>query len=173
MLGLCSHFTANLKFWRSLTNLEIEAMPIFVLYPAKPEVLKRIFEVLGEPRDLEVEVLVKDEKFRELFKPDSVERLAIRCSYRPKAERMLELYREYYERYINVCSGVRAQAEGDLRNISHFKAGWYVEGLSAEFDGFKLKLDVRGDVSKAIELIQFFKERTINMEIELSNREAS
>ena len=146
-------------------------MPIFVVYPVEPKVLKQILDVLGEPEDLEVGVSVRDEKLKELFKLDEVERFTIQYTCKPKAERVLELYREYYEDYVNMSKGVRAQVSERLRTVSHFRTKWYVDGLSAEFDGFKLKMSSQENVSKAIEIVQLFKERTINMEIDLSSKE--
>ena len=146
-------------------------MPMFVVYPAKPEVLKQILDALGEPRYLEVGVSVRDERLRELFKPDEVERFTIQYTCRPNAERVLELYREYYEGYVNVSKGVRTRVSGRLRTVLHFKAEWYVDGLSVEFDGFKLKMSSRENVSKAVEIIQLFKERTIDVEVDLSSKE--
>jgi len=146
-------------------------MPIFVVYPVEPKVLKQILDALGEPRDLEVGVSVRDERLKELFKLDEVKWFTIQCTCRPKAERVLELYREYYEGYVNVCKGAILQVNERPRTISHFKAKWYVDGLSAEFDGFKLKIHSRGNVGKAIEIIQLFKERTIDVEIDLSSKE--
>ncbi len=146
-------------------------MPIFVVYPVEPKVLKQILDVLGEPEDLEVGVSVRDEKLKELFKLDEVERFTIQYTCKPKAERVLELYREYYEGYMNISKEVKVQVSEKLRTVSHFKAKWYVDGLSAEFDGFKLKMSSQENVSKAIEIVQLFKERTINMEIDLSSKE--
>jgi len=145
-------------------------MPLFIVYPVNPEVLKKILDALGEPSDLEVGVSVKDEKLKELIKPDEAELFTIQYTCKPKAERVLELYREYYEDYVNLSKGVRAQVSEKLRTISHFKAKWYVDGLLAEFNGFKLKIHSRGNIGKAIEIIQLFKEKTINMEIDLSSR---
>jgi|GEM_PF-1872509 len=146
-------------------------MPIFVVYPAEPEVLKQILDVFGEPRDLEVRISIRDERLKELFKLDEVKWFTIQCTCRPKAERVLELYREYYEDYVNVSKGAILQVNESPRTISHFKAKWYVNGLSAEFDGFKLKICSRGNVSKAVEILQLFKEKTIDMEIDLSSKE--
>jgi len=142
-------------------------MPIFVVYPAKPDVLGHMLEVLGEPRDLEVEVSVEDERFKELLE-DEAERFTIRYSYRPKAGRVLELYEKYYKSYISLLDGKQA---GEGRTISRFRARWYVDGLSAEFDGFELRMDVRENIRKAIELLQIFKERAIKVEIDLSSGE--
>ena len=86
-------------------------MPMFVIYPAKPEVLKQILDALGEPRDLEVGVSVRDERLKELFKLDEVKWFTIQCTCRPKAERVLELYREYYEGYVNVSKGAILQSD--------------------------------------------------------------
>ncbi|MGC8933297.1 MAG: hypothetical protein ACP5LQ_08430 [Candidatus Methanodesulfokora sp.] len=130
-------------------------MPIFIVYPAKPDVLGHVLEVLGEPRDLEIEVSVKDERFKELLE-DEAERFTIRYSCRSRAERVLELYKKYYKSYISLLDG--NQAEGG-KTISGFRARWYVDGLSAEFDGFELRIDVRENIRKAIELIQIFKKK--------------
>ena len=146
-------------------------MPIFIVYPAEPEVLKQVIDALGEPRDLEVGFSVRDERLRELFKPDGVEWITIQYTCKPKAERALELYREFYEDYVSVGKGVRTQVSDRLRTVSRFKARWYVDGLSAEFDGFKLKIRSRGNVSKAVEIIQLFGERAIGIDIDLSNKE--
>ena len=146
-------------------------MPMFVVYPAKPEVLKRILDALGEPKDLEVRISIRDERLKELFKLEEVKWFTIQCTCRPKAERVLELYREYYEDYVNVSKGAILQVNEKPRTISHFKAKWYVDGLSAEFDGFKLKICSQGNVSKAVEILQLFKEKTIDMEIDLSSKE--
>ena len=145
-------------------------MPLFIVYPVNPKVLKKILDALGEPSDLEVGVSVKDERLKELIKPDEAELFTIQYTCKPKAERVLELYREYYEDYVNLSKGVRAQVSEKLRTISYFKAKWYVDGLLAEFNGFKLKIHSRGNIGKAIEIIQLFKEKTINMEIDLSSR---
>ena len=146
-------------------------MPMFVIYPAEPEVLKQILDVFGEPRDLEVGISIRDERLKELFKLDEVKWFTIQCTCRPKAERVLELYKEYYENYVNVSKGAILQTNERPRTISHFKAEWYVDGLSAEFDGFKLKICSRGNVSKAIEILQLFKNRAIDVEVDLSSRE--
>ena len=146
-------------------------MPMFVIYPAKPEVLKQILDALGEPRDLEVEISIRDERLKELFKLDGVKWFTIQCTCRPKAERVLELYREYYEVYVNVSKRAILQVNEKPRTISHFKAKWYVDSLSAEFDGFKLKICSQGNVSKAIEILQLFKNRAIDVEVDLSSKE--
>ena len=146
-------------------------MPMFAIYPAEPEVLKQILDALGEPRDLEVRISIRDERLKELFKLEEVKWFTIQCTCRPKAERVLELYREYYEDYVNVSKGAILQVNEKPRTISHFKAKWYVDGLSAEFDGFKLKICSRGDVSKAIEILQLFKNRAIDVEVDLSSEE--
>jgi hypothetical protein len=146
-------------------------MPLFVVYPAKPNILECMLEVLGKPENLEVGVLVRDERFKELFKPNNVERFTIQYSCKPKTERVLELYREYYKSYTDTVEKVKAQTKESLRTISHFKAKWYVDGLSVEFDGFKLKMNVWTNINKAIELIQIFKEKIINIEIDLSCKE--
>ena len=145
-------------------------MPLFIVYPVNPKVLEKILDALGEPSDLEVGVSVKDERLKELIKPDEAELFTIQYTCKPKAERVLELYREYYEDYVNLSKGVRAQVSEKLRTISYFKAKWYVDGFLAEFNGFKLKIHSRGNIGKAIEIIQLFKEKTINMEIDLSSR---
>jgi len=126
---------------------------------------------LGEPRDLEVRISIRDERLKEIFKLEEVKWFTIQCTCRPKAERVLELYREYYEDYVNVSKGAILQVNEKPRTISHFKAKWYVNGLSAEFDGFKLKICSQGNVSKAVEILQLFKNRAIDMEVDLSNKE--
>ena len=146
-------------------------MPMFVIYPAEPEVLKQILDALGEPRDLEVRISIRDERLKEIFKLEEVKWFTIQCTCRPKAERVLELYKEYYEGYVNVSKGAILQINERPRTISHFKAKWYVDGLSAEFDGFKLKIYSRGDVRKAIEILQLFKNRAIDVEVDLSSKE--
>ncbi|MGB9716971.1 MAG: hypothetical protein ACPL4E_00825 [Thermoproteota archaeon] len=40
-----------------------------------------------------------------------------------------------------------------------------------EFNGFRLRMNAWGNLDKAIEIIQFFKERTINVEVDLSREE--
>ncbi|RLE78724.1 MAG: hypothetical protein DRJ51_09040 [Thermoprotei archaeon] len=146
-------------------------MPMFAIYPAEPEVLKQILDVFGEPRDLEVRISIRDERLKELFKLDEVKWFTIQCTCRPKAERVLELYREYYEGYVNVSKGAILQVNERPRTISHFKAKWYVDDLSAEFDGFKLKICSQGNVSKAIKILQLFKNRAIDVEVDLSSEE--
>ena len=47
-------------------------MPMFVIYPAEPEVLKQILDALGEPRDLEVRISIRDERLKEIFKLEEV-----------------------------------------------------------------------------------------------------
>ncbi len=145
-------------------------MPMFIVYPAEPIVLKKILDALGEPRELEVGISVRDESLKDLIKPDEADLFTIQYTSRPKAERVLELYREYYEGYVNIGKGVEAQIGEKPRMITHFKAEWYVDGLSAEFDGFKLKMYGRGDVGKIVEAIQLFKERAINVEVNLSSK---
>lgn len=148
-------------------------MPLFVVYPAKPAVLKLLFDVLGEPKGVEVGVSVRDEVLRELLKLDDVDRLTIQCYLRPTAERALELYREYYESYVGVVKMERPHVKEEPRAVSSFKASWCIDGLSAEFDGFKLKIRVRGNVEKATEIAQLLKERDISVEIDLSDMESS
>ncbi|RLE64812.1 MAG: hypothetical protein DRN53_00545 [Thermoprotei archaeon] len=70
-----------------------------------------------------------------------------------------------------MSKGAILQINERPRTISHFKAKWYVDGLSAEFDGFKLKIYSRGDVRKAIEILQLFKNRAIDVEVDLSSKE--
>ena len=120
---------------------------------------------------MEVGVSVRDERLKELFKLDEVKWFTIQYTCRPKAERVLELYREYYEDYVNVSKGAILQVNEKPRTISHFKAEWYVDGLSAEFDGFKLKICSQGNVSKAVEILQLFKNRAIDVEVDLSSKE--
>ena len=66
---------------------------------------------------------------------------------------------------------VKMYASERLRTVSHFRVKWYVNGLSAEFDGFKLKMSSQENVSKTFEIVQLFKERTIDVEIDLSSKE--
>lgn len=142
-------------------------MPLFIIYPIEPKALEQVLEVLGEPRDLEVEV--RDERFKEILKEDEIKHFTIRYSYRPSTERVLKLYKEYYERYVNVK---KLKVQKSLRKVLSFRVRWYVEGLLVEFDGFKLKIGVHGNISKAIELMQLFKEKYMNIEIDLSSRVA-
>ena len=117
------------------------------------------------------QVSIRDKRLKELFKPDEVKWFTIQYTCKPKTESVLELYREFYEGYVNMSKGVRTQVSERLRTVSHFRAKWYVDGLSAEFDGFKLKISNRGNISKAVEIVQLFKERTIDVEIDLSSKE--
>jgi len=143
-------------------------MPLFLVYPAESSVLKQLLNVLGEPKSVEVGLSVKGEMFRELLKPDDVSSLTIQYDFKPTAERALELYRKYYESYVNAVKMKRPRVEEKLRTVSHFKASWYIDGLSAEFDGFKLKISVQENIEKTVEIMQLFREMHINMEVDLS-----
>jgi len=145
-------------------------MPIFVVYPAEPGILKQILDVLGEPRDVKVEVSIKDERLRDIFKPDDVEHFTVEYHCKPTVERTLELYRKYYEGYTSRI-GVKARVEEGLKAILSFKASWYIDGLSVEFDGFKLKLNVRESLERAIEILKHLREKSISIEVDLSGRE--
>ncbi len=143
---------------------------MFIVYPAEPGVLKQMLDVLGGCRDVEVEVSIKDERLRGIFKPDDVEHFTVGYHCKPTVERTLELYREYYEGYVSRI-GVEARVGEGMKAILSFKARWYVDGLSAEFDGFKLKLSVRESLEKAVEILKLLRGRSISIEIDLSSRE--
>jgi len=145
-------------------------MPLFVVYPVELDVLKQILDVLGEPRDVEVEVSVEDERLRDVFELGEVDCLTVVCHCKPTVEETLELYREYYEGYVSRIEG-RVHVEERSRAILSLKVSWYIDGLSAEFDGFKLKLGVRGGLKKAVEILKLLRERCISIEVDLSGRE--
>ncbi|RLG84916.1 MAG: hypothetical protein DRO15_08170 [Thermoprotei archaeon] len=143
-------------------------MPLFIVYPAKPAILKQIIDVLGEPSDVKVEVSIEDRRLRDVFKPDDVKYFTVAYHCKPAIERTLELYREYYKSYVDRLK-VKAREE-KLRTILSFKATWYIDDFSAEFDGFKLKLSVGKSLEKVIEILKLFKDRSISIEVNLSSR---
>ena len=57
-----------------------------------------------------------------------------------------------------------------LRVINYIKLHWYLKDLTAEFDGFKLKVNVKGEISKVIELINTFKDYMLSIEFNLSEK---
>jgi|GEM_PF-5049474 hypothetical protein len=57
---------------------------------------------------------------------------------------------------------------GKPKVISSFKASWYLNDLSVEFDGFSLRMKAEGDLRKAFEIMQLLKGRIIRVEIDLS-----
>jgi hypothetical protein len=140
-------------------------MPIYVVYPVEPNLLKRILDLLGKPKIVEISVSVDDERLRDMLKPDEARSITVQYSCEPEAEKALDLYREYYESYISIS---RFPAERKPKVISSFKASWYLNDLSVEFDGFSLRIKAEGDLRKAFEIMQLLKGRVIRVEIDLS-----
>jgi len=140
---------------------------MFTVYPARPDVLEQILNVLGEPSDVVVDFSIRDERLKNILKLDDVKHFTITYHCKLTIERILELYREYYEGYVN---RLRVKVgEKRLRAILSFKATWYIDGFSAEFDGFKLKLNVRGDLEKVIGILKLFRDKSISIEVDLSS----
>ncbi|WP_133308301.1 hypothetical protein, partial [Candidatus Methanodesulfokora washburnensis] len=86
----------------------------------------------------------------------------VQYSCEPEAERVLDLYREYYESYIGIS---RFPVERKPKVILSFKASWYLNDLSVEFDGFSLRIKAEGDLRKAFEIMQLLEGRIIRVEI--------
>ncbi len=144
------------------------AVPLFVLYPAKPEVFKKLIETLGEPSWVEVLISVEKEEMRRIAGLDigKVGRVTVECNLKVSIDEALALYNEYYECYIS-----RGEAKGPGgRIIQRFKAMWTGEGYSAEFDGFELRMHTTRNVEKAVSLLHVFNEKIVEMKVELSER---
>jgi len=47
---------------------------------------------------------------------------------------------ELYEGYVSMSKEVKVYASERLRTALHFRAKWYVDGFSAEFNCFKPKM---------------------------------
>lgn len=58
-------------------------MPMFPLYPARPEVFRQLLEALGEPTLLEVEIAVECGAVRALTALDMAERCVVRYNLKP------------------------------------------------------------------------------------------
>jgi len=144
-------------------------VPLFIVYPAEPNVLKQVLDVLGEPSDVEVEASIEDEELRKILKLDEMEHLTVKYRCRLTAEKVLELYKEYYEGYVGGTKA-KARVKEGLKATLSFKARWYLDGLSAEFDGFKLRLSVQGSSEKAVEALRMFEGRDVSVEVDLGGR---
>jgi len=52
-------------------------MPIYVVYPAEPNLLKQILDLLGKPKIVEISVSVDDERLRDMLKPDEARSITV------------------------------------------------------------------------------------------------
>ncbi|MGY0287417.1 MAG: hypothetical protein ACUX7D_01425 [Candidatus Methanodesulfokora washburnensis] len=64
-------------------------MPMYVVYPVEPNLLKQILDLLGKPKIVEVSVSVDDERLRDMLKPDEARSITVQYSCEPEAERAL------------------------------------------------------------------------------------
>jgi hypothetical protein len=56
---------------------------------------------------------------------------------------------------------------GKPKVISSFKASWYLNDLSVEFDCFFMRMRAEGDLRKAFEIMQLLRGRIIRVKMDL------
>jgi len=140
---------------------------MFVLYPAELETVKQLLNVLGEPRKVELSVLVKDIRLGEVLGTEGQEDFTVNYTCKPHSEKIIKLYNKYYEGYVKGIN-LSEQIKEEPIPILSFKAYWYDNGLSVEFNSFKLRITGKADVNKIVQLLKKFEGKRINIEIDLS-----
>jgi hypothetical protein len=56
---------------------------------------------------------------------------------------------------------------GKPKNLSSFKAAWYLNDLLLEFDCFFMRMRAEGDLRKAFEIMQLLRGRIIRVKMDL------
>jgi len=137
-----------------------------MLYPLEPSAFRRLLEVLGEPSEVELEIVVRDERLKEFLGMGDVKYLSVRCRTRLGIEDVVKLYEEYYMNRVDISG-----SHPGSRIVTLFKAFWYLSGSIVTFDGFELRIRSYGGVEKLLEVLKLFSDRNMDIVIEVSSRE--
>ncbi len=120
---------------------------------------------MGEPSEVELEIVVRDERLKEFLGMGDVKYLSIRCRTRLGIEDVVKLYEEYYMNRVDT-SGSHPMS----RIVTSFKAFWYLSGSTATFDGFEIRIRSYGGVEKLLEVLKLFNDRSMDVIIEVGSR---
>jgi len=118
--------------------------------------------LLGDPEYIEVGVLGKCSDIM-LLSGVSGEKCVTSCLLEISSDRVLELYREFLDRYEKSAE----EAEPMRGGVADLRIVWRFSGFSVEFDGFKLKASGYGDVERLCTLLRLFKDYSLSAEVDV------